>query len=312
MRTTSAQRIETKADATPAPAKTDLETETHMSKLVTGDGRTHIESSLMRESLVDRRVVAKTDSEGEFSILPDVVLVGLGGQSIFDRGKAAVMPLVDELRTLREARKAGKKGPPAMVLGVGGGTRVRHTVSVALDLGIPTGGVAQLVGAMEEANAVFLNALLAKHGSIVMQREHFWELPLYLESGMLPIVISIPPYHFWEPPPENGPLPTHGSDFGLFIHAEVLGMKKLVFVKDEDGLFDKDPKKHARRQADPEDDARRGHEQHARRAHHRPPALRVLAERASRRAGTDRQRPRPGQLTKALAGEPVGTVITRQ
>ena len=38
-----------------------------------------------------------------------------------------------------------------------------------------------------------------------MQREHFWELPLYLDSGMLPIVISIPPYHFWEPPPEDGP-----------------------------------------------------------------------------------------------------------
>jgi len=62
---------------------------------------------------------------------------------------------------------------------------------------------------------------------------------------MLPIVISIPPYHFWEPPPEDGPLPAHGSDFGLFILAEVLGMSRVVFVKDEDGLYDKDPKKHA-------------------------------------------------------------------
>src|SRR5205814_8899540 len=87
-------------------------------------------------------------------------------------------------------------------------------------------------------------ALLAKHRSIVMQREHFWELPLYIENGMLPIVISIPPYHFWEPPPEGGPLPAHGSDFGLFIHAEVLGMQRIVFVKDEDGLYTADPKKH--------------------------------------------------------------------
>lgn len=286
-----------------------------MSKLVTGDGRTHIESSLMRESLVDRRVVAKTDSEGEFAILPDVVLVGIGGQSIFDRGRSAVMPLVEELKTLREARRTasarGSKGPPPMVLGVGGGTRVRHTVSVALDLGIPTGGVAQLVGAMEEANAVFLNALLAKHGSIVMQREHFWELPLYLEGGMLPIVISIPPYHFWEPPPEDGPLPTHGSDFGLFIHAEVLGMKRLVFVKDEDGLFDKDPKKHADAKLIPKI------------------TLDEIAKKMPEELAIDRQlfacwqRARhveqvqivnglvPGQLTKALAGEPVGTVITR-
>lgn len=207
-----------------------------MSKLVTGDGRTHIESPLMRESLVDRRVIARTHSEREYEVLPDVLLVGIGGQSIFDRGKEAILPMADELSDAR--------GKYKMIVGVGGGTRVRHTVSVALDLGLPTGGVAQLVGAMEEANAVLLNALMAKKRSMVMQREHFWELPLYLESGMLPIVISTPPYHFWEPPPDGGPLPAHGSDFGLFIVAEVLGMKRIIFVKDVDGLFDKDPHKH--------------------------------------------------------------------
>jgi molybdenum storage protein len=274
-----------------------------MSKLVTGDGRTHIVSPLMRESLVDRRVVAKTSSEREFAILPDVTLIGIGGHSIFDRGRAGVLPLVEELALLRQKHR--------MVLGVGGGTRVRHTVSVALDLGLPTGGVAQLVGAMEEANAVFLNALLAKHGSIVMQREHFWELPLYLESGMLPIVISIPPYHFWEPPPEDGPLPTHGSDFGLFIHAEVLGMKRIVFVKDEDGLYDKDPKKHEGAELI------------------RRTTLDALLERMPEELILDRQLftawktarhvrrvqivngLKPGQLSRALAGEDVGTVIER-
>jgi molybdenum storage protein len=276
-----------------------------MSKLVTGDGRTHIESPLMRESLIDRRVVAKTHSENEFAIMPDVVLVGLGGQSIFDRGRAAVLPLVDELRTLREGRRH------KMVLGVGGGTRVRHTVSVALDLGIATGGVAQLVGAMEEANAVFLNALLAKHGSIVMQREHFWELPLYLESGMLPIVISIPPYHFWEPPPEEGALPSHGSDFGLFIHAEVLGMKKIVFVKDEDGLYDRDPKKHP--------NAKRIAKTTLAELTRNMPEELVL-DRLLFSVWQDARHVEtvqivnglvPGQLTAALAGDPVGTVITR-
>jgi molybdenum storage protein len=190
----------------------------------------------MRESLVDKRVIAKTHSEREFEIMPDVMLVGIGGQSIFDRGKEALLPVAEELIDARGKHK--------MIVGVGGGTRVRHTVSLALDLGLPTGGVAQLVGAMEECNAVMLNALMAKKRSIVMQREHFWELPLYLENGMLPIVISIPPYHFWEPPPEEGPLPTHGSDFGLFILAEVLGMKRVILVKDVDGLHDKDPHKH--------------------------------------------------------------------
>jgi molybdenum storage protein len=210
-----------------------------MSKLVTGDGRIHIQSPLMKESLVDRRVLAGTDTASERAIHPDVVLVSVGGQSIFDRGRAALVPLAEEIAEARAA--LGTR----MLIGVGGGTRVRHTISVALDLGLPTGGMAQLVGAMEECNAIFLNALLAQHGSITMPRDHFWELPLYLDGGILPIVISIPPYHFWEPPPEDGPLPAHGSDFGLFIHAEVLGMQKIIFVKDEDGMYDRDPKKHA-------------------------------------------------------------------
>lgn len=208
-----------------------------MTKFVADDGRTHIDSNLMKESLVNRKVIASTGSITEFSIMPDVTLVSIGGQSIFDRGKAAIVPLAEEIAKLMPIHK--------FMIGVGGGTRVRHTMAIALDLGIPTGGVAQLVGAMEESNAVFLNALLAKYGSIVMQREHFWELPLYMASHMLPIAISVPPYHFWEPPPEDdSPLPMHGSDFGLFIHAEVLGMKRIIFVKDEDGLYDKDPKKH--------------------------------------------------------------------
>lgn len=276
-----------------------------MSKLVMGDGRTHIDSPLMRESLVDRRVVATTQSEREFEIMPDVVLVGLGGQSIFDRGRSAVLPLVEELSALRKGRRH------KIVLGVGGGTRVRHTVSIALDLGLPTGGVAQLVGAMEECNAVFLNTLLAKHGSIVMQREHFWELPLYLEGGMLPIVISIPPYHFWEPPPEDGPLPTHGSDFGLFIHAEVLGMRRIVFVKDEDGLYDKDPKKH--------DDAKLVERISLSELLANMPEDLILDKQlfvAWKRARHIQEIQIvnglvPGRLTRALDGEHVGTIITK-
>jgi len=275
-----------------------------MSEFDTGDGRTHIKSRLMRESLVDKRVIASTHSDREFEILPDVVLVGIGGQSIFDRGKEALLPVAEELGEARGKHK--------MIVGVGGGTRVRHTISVALDLGLPTGGVAQLVGAMEEANAVMLNALLAKKRSMVMQREHFWELPLYLENGMLPIVISIPPYHFWEPPPADGPLPTHGPDFGLFILAEVLGMKRLVFVKDVDGMYDKDPRKH--------EDAK----------HIKKISLSALRDNLPQELCIDKQLLdawanarhvekvqivnglQRGQLTRALAGEDVGTVITRE
>ncbi len=276
-----------------------------MNKLVTGDGRVHIESSLMKESLVDKRVLARTQTANEVAILPDVRLVSIGGQSIFDRGRSAVLPIVDEIAAIRA------EGKTRIVLSVGGGTRVRHTVAIAYDLGLPLGGIAQLVGAMEEANAVFLNALLAKSGSIVMQREHFWELPLYLETGMMPITISIPPYHFWEPPAES-PLPAHGSDFGVFIHAEVLGMKHIVFVKDEDGLYDRDPKKHTDAKLIPKITL-------AELQKNMPEELildRMLFDAWTWARHIEKVQIvnglKPGQIRRALAGEDVGTVITKE
>jgi molybdenum storage protein len=275
------------------------------SKLVTGDGRTHIASPLMRESLQDRDVTRLTDSAADYKIFPDVALVGIGGQSIFDRGKDALLPLVEEIAA---AHQQGHR----MVLGVGGGTRVRHTASIALDLGLPVGGVAQLVGAMEELNAILLNALLARHGSMTMQRDHFWDLPLYLDSGIIPIVISIPPYHLWEPPPERGNLPAHGSDFGLFQFAEVLAMKQLIFVKDEDGLHDRDPKKHKSARLIPRITLAE--------LERNPPEESILDRElfAAWREARNTTRIQivnglvRGQLTAALAGEDVGTVIVKE
>jgi molybdenum storage protein len=274
-----------------------------MTKLVGGDGRTHIQSRLMRESLQDRKVLSKTDSERDLQIFPDVSLVSIGGQSIFDRGKDAILPLVAELAEVKRRHK--------MVIGVGGGTRVRHTVSIAMDLGLPTGGIAQLVGAMEELNAILLNALLAPHGSMPMQRDHFWDLPLYFDAGITPIAISVPPFHFWEPPPIEGAVPMHGSDFGLFQLAEVLGMKQVIYVKDEDGLYDKDPKKHK--------DAKKYGRITLDELIANPPQENILDEEMFRTWAEAKNLKRvvivnglvPGQLTKALDGEDVGTVITK-
>ena len=277
-----------------------------MSELVGGDGRIHIHSRLMRESLQDPRVLAQTDSQRDLRVFPDVTLISIGGQSIFDRGRAALVPLVDELIELKRDRAL------KLVIGVGGGTRVRHTVSIALDLGLPVGGMAQLVGAMEELNAIVLNTLLAAHGSMPMQRDHFWDLPLYFDAGITPIAISVPPYHFWEPPPDAGPLPMHGSDFGLFQLAEVLGMKQVIYVKDEDGLYDKDPKHHR--------DARRFGAIALDELMPQLPADNILDAALYHAWVRARNLQRisivnglvPGQLTRAVRGEDVGTVITKR
>jgi len=277
-----------------------------MSQLVSGDGRTHISSRLMRESLQNRGVVSQTDSDRDLQVFPDVTLVSIGGQSIFDRGKAAILPLVDELVQIKRDRSV------KLVIGVGGGTRVRHTISIALDLGLPVGGMAQLVGAMEELNAILLNTLLAPHGSMPMQRDHFWDLPLYFDAGITPIAISVPPYHFWEPPPEKGHLPMHGSDFGLFQLAEVLGMKQVIYVKDEDGLYDKDPKHHP--------DAKRFGKIALADLMTQLPEENILDRELFHAWSRAKNLTRvtivnglvPGQLTRAVRGEDVGTVIVKR
>ena len=277
-----------------------------MSNLVGGDGRTHIKSKLMRESLQDRGVISQTDSERDLAIFPDVSLVSIGGQSIFDRGKEAILPLVDELVAIKKDRSL------KFVVGVGGGTRVRHTISIAVDLGLPVGGMAQLVGAMEELNAILLNTLLAPHGSMPLQRDHFWDLPLYFDAGITPIAISVPPYHFWEPPPDEGHLPAHGSDFGLIQLAEVLGMKQAIFVKDENGLYDRDPKKHA--------DAKPFGKITLDELMKKLPQENILDLELYEAFKTAKNLKRVvivnglerGQLTRALRGEDVGTVIVKE
>ena len=156
------------------------------------DPRAHMKSPLMRESLVSKRVAEQTTAETEWKILPDVNVLYLGGQSIVDRGKSAVFPL---LEAVVEARKQHK-----LILGVGSGARIRHTYHICLELGIPTGGMAMVAGGVDEQNSTMIQCLLAKHKGIVLSKDHMLHLPLWLESGMIPIlsamvaagVISIP------------------------------------------------------------------------------------------------------------------------
>lgn len=200
-------------------------------------GRLHIKSPLMRESLLNKGLIESTETDSEIEILPDVNVVALGGQSIIDRGKAALFPILDEIVACRERHK--------LIVGVGGGTRTRHTYHVCLDLGIPTGGMAMVAGAVDEQNIRMIGALLAKNKGVVLNKDHFLDLPLWLEYGMIPIITGMPPYHYWEPPTGERRLPSNGEDFGLYMVSEVLGARSLIYIKDEDGLYTADPKKNS-------------------------------------------------------------------
>ncbi len=206
--------------------------------------RTHIKSPFTRESLVDKGVMASTTVERETDLLPYVNIIGIGGRSILDRGRSAILPLVDEIVQNKDSHK--------MIIGVAGGIRELHTYAIAMDLGIPTGGLAHLAGACQEQYEKMLQALLAKHGGIQLTKDHFWDIPHKLASGMIPIMIGMPPYHYWEQPPRKGNLPMNGSDFGLYIFAEALGARSLIFVKDVDGLYSDDPRTNPRASFIPE------------------------------------------------------------
>lgn len=197
-------------------------------------GRTDIEHAFTGESLTDKALLRAAGGE-VVRILPDVDVIKLGGQSFMDRGRAAVFPLLEEL-------VAAVKRHQVLVC-VGGGTRARHAYEIALDLELPTGVLAALGEATPRQNARMLQMLLAKHGGIYILPDDFEKLPLYFKLGCIPIMSGMPPYDYWEKPPERGRIPANRTDSGTFLTAEYLGARSLIYVKDEDGLYTADPKK---------------------------------------------------------------------
>ena len=272
-----------------------------MPKFVRGDGRTHLASGLMRESLVSAQLVRDTDGDRILPMVPDANMIAIGAQSIMDRGAEAVLPLIDAIVQANERHK--------LILGVGGGARARHTYAIGLDLGLPVGGLARIVGSVEEQNRNMLQFLLAPHGGITFIKDHFQDLQLFLRGGMIPICIGQPPYHFWEPPPREGRLPDNGPDTGLFLQAEIIGVRKMLYLKDVDGIFTDDPYRNPDAQLIPEITAKDLLE---RRLPDLPLERELLRTLENARLVTTIQvinGLQPENLLRALDGEPIGTLV---
>lgn len=171
-----------------------------------------------------------------FAVMPEVRVVKIGGQSIMDRGRAALFPILDEII---EARKKGIQ----VVLLAGGGTRARHIYTIASELEMPTGVVATLGKYIPMQNARMLQMLLAKHGGLFILPDDFEKLPLYLQLGCIPVMSGMPPFGYWEKREEGSRIPPHRTDAGVFLSCEFLGARRAIYIKDEDGLYTDDPKK---------------------------------------------------------------------
>lgn len=191
-------------------------------------------SLLMSRSLDDPELVAASDAAPDYRILPDVSVLKIGGQSLIDRGRAALMPVVDEL-------VAVKRSHPILI-GTGGGTRARHAYALAAELGLPTGVLTDVGAAVAGQNAKMLGYLMARHGVPVVGGSAFSALALYLAECGAAIFSGMPPYDMWQHVPTEGVIPPYRTDAGCFLVAEVYGARQMIFVKDEDGLYTANPK----------------------------------------------------------------------
>jgi len=264
-------------------------------------GTQHVESRLMRESLMDKNVIARTEGQVS-SILPDVNVIQIGGRSIMDRGRSALLPLLEEIVANQPQHR--------MIIGVGAGIRSRHIFSVGLDLGLPTGALAALSAKDSAQNAYMVSCLLAKHGFVYLEAPFVVQLlPAMLAAARGAVFNGIPPYSLWEHPPLVGKLPPHGSDAGSYLVAEVFGARSVIFLKDVDGLYSADPKTDPAAQFIPEIRAQELIDRKFPTLPIEGSVLDLLTRAKLVRGVRMVNGLTPGNLSRALAGASVGTLI---
>jgi molybdenum storage protein len=193
-----------------------------------------LEELLLSRSLSDMELMQASDAAPDYAILPDVSVLKIGGQSLIDRGRSAVHPLVEELVDVKASHQ--------ILIGTGGGTRARHVYALAAELGLPTGVLTDVGAAVAGQNAQMLGYLMARHGVPVVGGSAFGALALYLSECGAAIFSGMPPYDMWQHVPSEGVIPPYRTDAGCYLVAEVYGCANMIFVKDEDGLYTANPK----------------------------------------------------------------------
>jgi len=193
-----------------------------------------VPSALMRQTLMDRELVRPATNRPVLRLLPWLHVVTIGGRSIMDRGRDAVVPLVEELRAAFAEHR--------MLIATGPGIRARHVFGVALDLGLPTGVLASLASSEAEQNGHIIAALLAEDGvSYAPHATVAHQLAAHLSASPAVVSNGYPPYEMFEFPPAVGKIPQHRTDTGAFLIADAYGAARAIYVKDVDGVYTYDP-----------------------------------------------------------------------
>lgn len=260
----------------------------------------HLVSRLMRESLVDREVMAASESPVG-AILPHLNVLQIGGR-IIDRGRAALPGLLEEI--------VDNQARHVQVIGVGAGLRSRHIFAVGADLGLPTGVLATLSAKDAAQNAYMVSCLLARHGFVYLEAPFMVQLlPAMLAAARGAVFNGVPPYDLWEHPPALGKLPPHRSDSGAYMTAEVFGARKVIFIKDVDGLYTRDPALHPEAEFVAQISVAELRRLNPSTLPLDPILLELLPKAKLVKQIQIINGLVQGNLTRALAGEPVGSII---
>jgi len=195
--------------------------------------RFDVASKLQGESLVRRGLLERYEGSPQIRLMPDLNVIKIGGHGIIDYGKDVLLPILEEIGELSLNKQ--------ILVVTGGGVRVRHILDVGLDLGMPTGILAELAGKISEQNAIMVATLLSRWHGTRIHTGDLLELPMLMSIGVLPVTHGTPPYGLYEQPAEIGSIPPNRTDTGAFLAAEVLGAKNLVLVKNVDGLYTDNP-----------------------------------------------------------------------
>jgi len=261
----------------------------------------HVESALMRQTLLDRDLVRPATARPVIRLLPGLHVVKIGGHSIFDRGRDAILAVVEELKGVMADRK--------LLITTGTGIRGRHVYEVGLDLGLPTGALAGLASVDAEKNGHMLAALLAEEGVVYLPHSSVGHhLPVFLAAAPAVVANGYPPYGLYEFPPEVGRIPPHRTDAGALLLADAYGAASLVYVDDVDGIFTADPNTDPTATLIPQATASELRDLKT------LPIDRIVLELLASAKHIRRIQVvnglKPGSITRALGGEHVGTIVT--
>ena len=261
-----------------------------------------LEALLMQRSLSDPELLAAAEQAPDFRILPQATVIKIGGQSMIDRGRAALYPLVEEIVAARKAHK--------LLIGTGAGTRARHLYSIAAGLNLPAGVLSQLGASVADQNAAMLGQLLAQHGVSAVSGAGLSAVPLYLAEVNAVVFSGMPPYGLWTRTAPNSVIPPYRTDAGCFLVAEQFGCKAMIYVKDENGLYDANPKTAKGAAFIPRISVDEMKARGLADSILEFPMLDLLKSARHVREVQVVNGLVPGNLTRALAGEHVGTIIT--